>query len=281
MAHGGDEPAFRSLGAFGLRAGNFERAVLHFPVTDVAENGNDLALAGAAIARPAAHVGPDELTIGAADAQLEQALFGEAGGVGDGREVGRPVDDVDPVEQAIAQQVGRTHADQGLSRRRDGQDRAVMVVMNNDICRRLRQHPMPILFGVKERMGGADEQLDAKRKTRGIERGRHDAECGQRALLLGCNHRARQQAGGPKCQQQAGSGQRQNRRHGDNTAGARKRCLQRHHHQPDCGEGSDTAGAQRDQRCESGQRQGGQHVRAFIAARAGQVIDNQDRSREP
>ena len=145
----------------------------------------------------------------------------------------------------------------------------------------MREQPVPVLLGVKKRGAGAHEQLGAERKAGGIERGGDNAERGQRALLVRAGHRMRQISAGAEQQQQAGSGQRKSGGQRDDPARGGERRFQRDHHQPDRSERSNAAGAQGDQRRKRGQRQRGQHVRAFIAAGARQVIDDQDGRREP
>ena len=93
--------------------------------------------------------------------------------------------------------------------------------------------------------------------------------------------RQRQQVLRAEEQQQAGRDQREGRGHRDHPARGRQRRLERHDHQPDRGERADAAGLGGDRGHEPGQRQRGQHMRAFVLAGARQVIGGQDRQHQP
>ena len=75
--------------------------------------------------------------------------------------------------------------------------------------------------------------------------------------------------------------QGESRCHRDDTSRCRKRRLERHDHEPDRRERSDSAGFGGDRGDKSGQRQRGEHVRAFVLPGARQVIGGEDRQHEP
>ena len=81
--------------------------------------------------------------------------------------------------------------------------------------------------------------------------------------------------------QKPGGAERQRRGGGDDATRRGQRRFERHDDEPDRGEGDDAAGRRGDRRHQSGQRQRGQHVRAFVAAGARQKVGGEDRHHEP
>ena len=79
----------------------------------------------------------------------------------------------------------------------------------------------------------------------------------------------------------AGGGEREGRGQRHHAARGGKRGFQRHHHQPDRGKRADAAGAPGHHRHQAGERERGQHVRAFVAAGAREEIGDQDRRHQP
>ena len=126
VAHGGEEAAFRRIGALGLGAGVFERLLLLLAPGDVAQHRDHFAairLAGIGAGlfeRPAAHLDPDEfhrrMPMGidavAPHAEFGRAAFAERCGIAERRQIGRPVGNMDAVEQAMAVQIGKARAEQ-------------------------------------------------------------------------------------------------------------------------------------------------------------------------
>ncbi len=129
VAHGGEEVALGGVRALGLGAGVLDRLLLRLALGGVAHDRHDLAvMAVVALAdgeRTAAHLDPDELGGGrgrafggvAAHAELCGAILAVRGRVGQRREIGGTVGDVDPVEQAAPEQILHLGAEQRFGRR--------------------------------------------------------------------------------------------------------------------------------------------------------------------
>ena len=120
MAHGGEKAALRRIGLLGGGARQVERLFLDLAVGDVAHHGDNLGFRRGRgqrglVERPAPHFDPDEIgrivvsRLAAPRRLSPQTKFHAAGlavarRVGEGREIGRPVGDMDAVEQPVPEQ---------------------------------------------------------------------------------------------------------------------------------------------------------------------------------
>ena len=108
VAHGGQESRLGGIRLLGGGARQFECLLLDLAVGDVAHHGDDLGLGRTLLERPATHLDPDEiggnvLAANRVAAETEfDALLAAARGIRQRREIGRTIDDMDAVEQAMA-----------------------------------------------------------------------------------------------------------------------------------------------------------------------------------
>jgi len=196
VAHGGEEAAFRGIGALGLGAGIFERLLLLLAPGDVAQHRDHFAAAGFAgvgaglFKRPAAHLDPDEfhrrmpiaIDAVAPHPELRRAALRKGGGVAERGQVGGPISDMDAFEQAMPLQISDARAEQRLAGRRHEQHAAVAAVPRDHVGHIACQQPIAVLFGVEQPEAGARQRLGAERKPRRIESCRNDAERGERRV---------------------------------------------------------------------------------------------------
>ena len=126
------------------------------------------------------------------------------------REIGRPVGDMNAVEQAVRQQPRRRRAEHGLGGRRNELHGAVAVMTRNHVAHVPRQQPVAVFLDREQRHAGARQQLRAECKPRSIERARCDAKCHAQAAQGWI--RRRQHSEMAEHDQQCGAGQRQSQR---------------------------------------------------------------------
>ena len=183
------------------------------------------------------------------------------------------------IEQVVAVQFAHLGAEQRFRRGRNEQHRAVLAMPGDDVGHVAGQEAITILLGVEQPEARSRQQLGAEREPGGIERRRDDAERRKRARFGPVDRR--QHGLSAEEMQQARRDQRKGRGHRDDAARCRERGLERHDHEPDRGEGGDTAGFGSDRRDKPGQRQRREHVRAFVLPGARQVIGGEDRQHQP
>ena len=121
VAHGREEAALCGVRPFGFRARLFEHLLLHLALGGVAHDRDDLAVVAVAAFARAWSSGRQRISTqmncpaGCAPAssgiaphtELDRAGLAQRGSVGKRREIGRPVGDMHPIEQAVAQEVLR------------------------------------------------------------------------------------------------------------------------------------------------------------------------------
>ncbi len=178
----------------------------------------------------------------AADAEFHRAGLAMRRGIGQRGQEGRAVGDMDAVEHAVAVQVIDPHAEQSL------RPPATRTVRNHCVRWRattsvilLAKQAVTVFFGGEQQGAGARQRLGAKRKARGIEGRRSDAQCGQVACSFADGRSRRQKISG--AQRSAADRQRQARRSmpGHNAARRRERGFQRNGDKPDRSERGDTS----------------------------------------
>ncbi|MGY3411516.1 hypothetical protein ACVWZV_007629 [Bradyrhizobium sp. GM5.1] len=128
MAHGGEEARLGGVRRLCSAARLIERLLPQLAVGDIAHHGDDIGLARGITAqilieRAAAHLDPDEINLaalraGTLPAQPElNATHVAARGIGQRRQIRRPIGDMDAIEQAVAEQLRDGHAEHGFHRR--------------------------------------------------------------------------------------------------------------------------------------------------------------------
>ena len=115
--------------------------------------------------------------------ELHRARLAQGRGIGERGEIGRPIGDVDPIEQMMAVQLADLGAEQGFRRGRHKQHRAVLAVPGDDVGHVARKKAIAVLLGIEQPETCSRQQLGAERKPGGIERRRYDAERRERAEL--------------------------------------------------------------------------------------------------
>ncbi len=291
MAHGGKETRLGGIGRLRRAACEVERLLLHLAVGDVAHHGDHLGFGGRRLLQqPAAHLDPDEIDLPVASArarriaaqpELDAAGFTVAGHIRQRGEIGRPVGDMDAVEQAMADEPRDRGAQHRFGGGRDELHRAVAAMARDHVAHVARKQAIAVFLRRQQRDRGARERLGAESKASGIERRRGHAERGQHAARGSAGFDRRQHAEMAAEDQDRGTGQRQRGGKGDHAARRRQRRFEGNQHQPDRGEGFDAAGRDRDRHHESREGQRRQHMRAFIAAGARQEPGDQDRRDQP
>ena len=89
------------------------------------------------------------------------------------------------VEQSVAGEFVRAHAEQRLGCRRDEQHRAVLAMPGDDVGHVARQQAIAFLLGIEQAGAGAGEPFGAEREAGGIGHGGDDAERHRHALRRG------------------------------------------------------------------------------------------------
>ena len=189
VAHGGEEAAFGGIGAlrFGMRVGSACCCSLRSVTSrNTATTSRDPVARSAAFrsngrqrisiqtnsaVRPA--VGVDAV---AANAEFDRTRFAQCRGIAERGEIGRPVGDMDPVEQAVAGQLATAHAEQFFGGRRDEQHRTVAAMPGNDVGHVARQQPVAVLLGIEQPETGTRQRLGAERQAGRVKSRRNDAE---------------------------------------------------------------------------------------------------------
>ena len=184
-----------------------ERLLLRLALGDVAHHGDHLALARPqrfaerAVERPAAHLDPDEAA---------RAVLSRLGALAPHAEFDRLALASRPRRRAPSDRpAGPPHA-----RGRTGRGRrssatgapnsrsaageakstdAVAAVPRDHVGHVAREQPVAVLLGIEQPEAGARERLGAEREPGRVERGRDDAERGERAVPLLGGRRRRQQ----------------------------------------------------------------------------------------
>ncbi len=158
VAHRGEESALCGVGALGLLARLFDRLPLNLALGHVPDDRDDLSFAALLfvvdrIERATAHLDPDELcgVVGltrgfTADAELNRAADPARGGIGERSHIGRPVSDMNVVEQPMTEQRLRRRSEQGFRCRRRKPDRAVAAVARDDVGNVAREEAIAVLF---------------------------------------------------------------------------------------------------------------------------------------
>ena len=183
------------------------------------------------------------------------------------------------IEQMMAVQLTHLGAEQRFRRGRDEQHRAVLAMPGDDVGHVARQKTVAILLGIEQPEARPRERLGAECEPGGVERRRDDAERRERARPRPIGRR--QHRLDAEEVKETRRHQREGRRQRDDAARRRERGLERHHHEPDRGEGSDAAGFGGDRGHEPGQRQRREHMGAFVLPGARQVIGREDRQHQP
>ena len=120
VAHGGQESGLGGIRLLGGGARQFEGLLLDLAVGDIAHHRDDIGLGRNLLKRPATHLDPDEiggnvLATNRVAAQTEfDALLAAARGIRQRREIGRTIDDMNAVEQAMAGKPCTRRAEHGF-----------------------------------------------------------------------------------------------------------------------------------------------------------------------
>ncbi|CAA2156431.1 hypothetical protein MBRA_02007 [Methylobacterium brachiatum] len=147
----GQEPALDRVGALGLGAGALQLLGVAVMLGHVAGHGHDGhgRIVGAVLDPVGAHLGMDQAgAVGTAGGRLDMQAQRQGGGppgrgdIADRLEEGRPVGDMDPLQQAVAAQPRRVAADQAARRDRGLEHPAVAVVPGHEVVDRREQQPV-------------------------------------------------------------------------------------------------------------------------------------------
>ena len=269
MAHGSEETRLCSIRGLGCSARENECLLLQLAVGDVAHDGDNLEFGSVRRMRrrlegPATHLDPDEVDRAvraaldarylALEAELHAARFTDARGGRQRGEIGRPVGDMNAIEQAMAEQLLDRRSQEGLGSRRNELYRAVAVMARDHVAHVARQQAVAFFFHGQERDAGARQELHAEGKARGIERGRSNAERHAQAAQRGADFGRRQDTKVSEQDQDDGAAQCKRGGEADHAARGRERRFDRDDDKPDGRKGFDAAGGGRDCHHETGER---------------------------
>ena len=293
MAHDGEETRLGGVRCFRGTARKFKRLLLELALRDVTHRGDDLGFARdrhgrGSIQRPAAHLDPDEIggpvrTIFSIpfQAKFDAACLAALRGLGQRRQIGRTIGDVDAIEKAVLEQMRGRRSHHGFRRRRDELDRAVAPMAGDHIAHVEGQQAVAAFFARHEFDAGARQRLRAERKTCRVESCGSHAHRHQHGLPRRLAVQVRQHAEMAERDQQRCAGKGQQASQDDHAARGRQRRFQGNDDQPDRGKGRDAAGGHGHRHNKAGKRRRRQHMRALVAARARQKPGQQDRRNQP
>ena len=190
VAHGGEEAGLGRVRLFGGGARQLERLLLDLAVGDVAHHGDDVGSTDRRIRRwlferPATHFDPDEIggiVLPAAnrrvapETKFDAARLAAARGIRQRGEIGRTIDDMDAIEQAMADEPRTRRAQHRFRGRRNELHRAVAAMMGNHVAHVSRQQAIAVFLDIEQRDAGARQRFRADCKSGGIERRRGYAE---------------------------------------------------------------------------------------------------------
>src|SRR6516225_4360957 len=170
LACRGDESALGIVVVDALRFLALNLALLHFALGHFAQHGNNLALISSRLERAAAHLNPGEIAVRlrvavATDSEFDRTVFAKHGRIGERGEISRPVENVNTIEQSMADKLTLGDAEQLFACGRHKQHYAVPPMSSDDVGHTARKQAIASLLGIEQTGAGAQELFGNERKA--------------------------------------------------------------------------------------------------------------------